>query len=292
MAGSGNIGGSHLTGGGPSDGGSEAGGSGGSEGSGGSPNPEQKPDPVDVYPCYGESSVYAVNEAGATADLPAERVRFFYDPAGHKVKVLTDANADGIFDTGSYYEYDSSGKLTTFDYDDDGDTMIDSRAVYAYDADGKARSIDYFSPVDVRASYYTIEYDARDRRTQVKQFRASDDFELRAETYDWSSDWEYDYTLTRAGETDEVSHVVLNKYGDIASKETWAEESKTTWGSQTTILYDDLGRPTHEELKTDAGARVTTSSYGESGLVSGQEVREDEKLIEIVKYAYFDQCME
>jgi hypothetical protein len=300
--GTGSLGGGSAQSGGmggtPSSGGSGPVGNGGSDGgsatgnSGGSPDPDQKPDPVEEYPCYGESGVYPVNSAGEMSATPSKGTRFFYDEAGHTLKLLSDDDADGTFDNGRYYSYDSDGTLTVFEYDNNGDTVIDTRAEYTYDAGGKVRSIDYFSPVGTLASYYTIQYDDQNRRTQVQQFRASDDFELRTETYAWSSAWEYDYTSISAGETDEVSHVVLNKYGDIASKETWADEAKTTWVSKTTIDYDDLGRPLKEEMETDAAVRVTRSSYGESGLVSEQGVSEDDKLIETVKYDYFEQCMQ
>lgn len=281
-----------------SSGGSSPVGSGGSSGgsgaasSGGSPDPDQKPNPVDVYPCYGESHVYEVNSDGETAATASKISQFYYDEAGHTLKLLNDDNADGAFDTGSYYAYDSDGTMTVYDYDNDGDTVIDSRAEYSYDAGGKLRSIDYFAPVGTLALYYTIEYDEQNRRTQIKQFRAADDFEVRIESYAWSSAWEYDYTMSSAGETNEVSHIVLNKYGDVAAKETWADEAKTTWVSKTTISYDELGRPVSEEVESEAATRVTGSSYGDNGLISEQSVRENDKLIELIKYVYFDTCAE
>jgi hypothetical protein len=300
------------TGGGTSTGGAQAGGSGGTESSGGSgpagsggssggsgatasggsPDPSQKPDPVDEYPCYGESRTYEVNGAGEISETPKKITQIYYDEAGHPLKLLMDDDADGAFDTGSYYDYDSDGTLSFFDYDNDGDGEIDSRAEYIYDANGNARSIDYFSPVGTLASYYTIEYDDQNRRTAVRQYRASDDLEVGTETYTWTSAWEYDYISIRVEMLDEVSRVTLNEHGDVASKETWADEAKTTWVSKTTISYDDLGRPVREEVETEAAKRVTESVYGESGLVIEQGVRADDKLVEVVKYEYFDKCME
>lgn len=294
---SGGAGGTESSGGsGPvGNGGSVSGGSGGGSGaagSGGSPDPDQKPDPVAEYPCYGESRVYEVNGAGETSQTPKKITQIYYDEAGHTLKLLTDDDGDGSFDTGSYYDYDSDGTLSFFDYDNDGNGEVDSRAEYSYDANGNARFIDYFSPLGTLALRYTIEYDDQNRRTAVRQLRASDDLEVGTETYAWTSAWEYDYISIRVEMLDEVSRVTLNRYGDVASKETWADEAKTMWVSKTTISYDDLGRPVREEVETEAAKRVTESVYGESGLVIEQSVRADDNLVEVVKYEYFDKCME
>jgi hypothetical protein len=269
-----------------------SGGGSGTTGDGGSPDPDQKPNPVDLYPCYGESRVYDVSSAGEAVATPKKVTLTYFDQAGRTLKLLVDDDADGSIDTGSYYKYDSDGTLSYFDYDNNGDDEIDSRAEYTYDGNGDLRFIDYFSPPGTLVLRYTLDYDDQRRRNKVNQFRASDDLEIGTETYVWSSDWEYDYTSVSSGKLDEVSHVVLNEYGDISSKEIWADEAKTEWVSKTTISYDDLGRPLREEVETKAAMRVTESTYGERGLVIEQSVRDDDKLVEVAKYEYFDQCME
>lgn len=262
----------------------------GTGGRGGSPNPDQKPDPVQDYPCSGESTAHEVNEEGETAEVPSAVVRFSFDEEGNELQRLTDDDGDGTFETGSYSEYDAAGKLATFDYDNDGDTVIDSRAVYAHNTEGDAMSIDFFSPVGTLASYYTLEYDTQRRLVQKNEFRASDDFELRTETYDWVSNWEYDSVLIRGGEFREAARVVLNEYGDVLSREVWQDEKKAIWISKTTTSYDEWGRPVNEEYEDDTVLRVTTSTYGENGLVSERAIQEENRLVQLIKYVYFEKC--